>query len=185
MSESKEELKSLLMKVKVESEKGGLKLKIRNESSDESLNSLRRWVWCSPLPPRLWKEPWSCWINLSGTLCMVRARVRSTQAGHESQSHSSDHCEPEERGTTQEVPIPEHAAWQGKGNRRSVRKEGFYNLNRWYQEQRQHREVWPSECQIQMPDLDCFPHFPCGRRSPVTFQRTENGPSRIHPSICS
>ena len=83
-----------------------------------------------PTPtPQGMEEPWSCWgVNLSGTLCMVRARVRGTQARHESQSHSSDHREPEERGTTQEVLIPEHAAWQGKGSRRSVRKEEFYNL---------------------------------------------------------
>lgn len=127
-----------------------------SESSDESFSSLRKWVWSPPLPPRLWKEPWSCGgVNLSGTLCLVRHGEK-----HPGKAWVSI---PQfwplwaRRGsTTQEVPIPEHASWQGKGNRRSVRKEEFYNLNKWYQEQRQHREglaFW-------MPDPDAWPGLP-------------------------
>ena len=48
MAESKEELKSLLMKVKEESEKFGLKVNIRSEEHTLNSSHQLQWFWIPP-----------------------------------------------------------------------------------------------------------------------------------------
>lgn len=133
-----------------------------------------------PLPPtgdRIMALPRSkpLWDTVQSQGTGERTRARNALG-----SHSSDQHDPEEGCAAWKVRIPEREAWRGRGNR-SVKKEGCYNPDRWYQEQRRQIEAWPSACQIQTPDLDCLPRSLRGRRNPVTFQGITDGPFCILP----
>ena len=57
MAESEEELKSLLMKVKEESEKVGLKLNIQKENEDHG-------IWSHHFMANRWNKQWKQWLTL-------------------------------------------------------------------------------------------------------------------------
>ena len=64
MAESEKELKSLLMKVKEESEKVGLKINIQKKKKRSTFRKLRTWHPIPSLHGKYMGKPWKQWLTL-------------------------------------------------------------------------------------------------------------------------